>query len=125
MSKRFLIGWLCALSTLAACNNPTVPRGILPPDSMKVMLWDMFRADELAANDVAADSALSLKKQTEHYYGQVLFIHKTDTKTFSESYRYYQKDPALFKALMDSVYAYGERNANKPNRILQKPVRVE
>lgn len=116
---------LLVVAFFYGCNNSSVPRNILPPDSMKVMLWDMFRADELAANDVAADSTLSLKKQTENYYGQILFLHNTNSETFSKSYRYYQNDPALFKALMDSVYAYGERYVGKPERLLEKPVRAE
>jgi hypothetical protein len=85
-------------------------------NQMKVIVWDMFCADELFTEKQIRDTTL-YKKINERYkiYDAVFAIHNTSKKEFYRDYQYYLEHPDLLKTLMDSVQAYGLLQRNKVN----------
>jgi hypothetical protein len=88
---------------------------ILVPDTMKVVIWDMMKADELYSRLTAKDSISTTEKKKQlniRLYEEVFSIHHITRGSFDSSYFYYSSHPVLLKALLDSVDAYGTRQKN-------------
>jgi hypothetical protein len=89
---------------LLSCNRgEKVPAGILPKEKMQVLMWDMIRADELAAYRSSVDSSIKLLPASVSLYKSVFELHNITEKEFKESFRYYEAHPKLFKSVIDSL----------------------
>ncbi len=75
---------------------------------MKVLVWQMMQAGELASAQNTKDSVLLNRKSIEMFQ-QVLHINHSEKKDFYRSFQFYQDHPVLNKILFDSLHAYGER----------------
>lgn len=83
---------------------------ILSPETMKLVVWDMLRADEMAMSDNSKDTVRThFLQHSVHAYEQVFAIHHITKEQFYRSYKYYQERPDENKALLDSVLAFGNR----------------
>jgi Domain of unknown function (DUF4296) len=103
MRNWLLTGMLVMLLTGCKSRN-TVPRGVLPPDKMEAVMWDMMRADQFLVDYVFnRDTAKNNKTETLKLYQQVFAIHKIDKETFQQSFAYYQAHPDLLRSIMDSI----------------------
>lgn len=91
---------------------------ILSPDSMKVVMWDLLKIDEVYTRMVVKDTTLRQKKENIRLYEEVFALHHITRKQFDSSYRYYEAHPIEFKALLDSVDALSLRERNHPDRPL-------
>ena len=100
---------------LFSCSRSGVPRDIVEPEKMKLVLFDMVRADEFANNYVVNDSAKNKRDETFLLYEQVFRIHKINKEQFYKSYSYYQQNPDKNKALYDSINAYATRKKIAPS----------
>lgn len=114
--------WLLLLTVyllLAGCKSKSpVPSGILPPQEMKAVMWDMMRADQFLADYVfSRDSALNRYLESEKWYGKILAIHKVSQEEFKNSFTYYNAHPALMKDLMDSIAVFPDRSATYKPRL--------
>jgi Domain of unknown function (DUF4296) len=95
-----------------ACNNKGK---ILPVNTMKTIIWDLAMADELNNLYNLSDTVFLKKNGNYKNYQKVFYLHKITKKEFYKNYNHYQKNPVLFKELMDSVDAHGQREKNKQN----------
>ncbi len=109
---RWVFGWMILL--LLACSKSDVPKDVLPPEKMKVVLFDVIRADEFTTNFIANDSSANLKKSRSVLYDKVFRLHKTDKSTFYKSYNYYLNQPGKNKQLFDSLMMYAKQVREKP-----------
>lgn len=99
-----------------ACSFSPVPKGILPPDKMQKVVYDLIRIDEFISNFVVKDSTVDIKKKRSILYEQVFKVHNTTRKEFYASYKYYQQHPDIQKGLFDSLYEDINRNRNEVGR---------
>ena len=104
------------ICSLVACKNNSIPKDVLPEERMRSIMWDMLRADEYVMNTLARDSSRTVKQHLNEQYNKVFAIHKIQGTQFYKSYQYYQQDPILHKRLMDSVYAYGNRERQEAQK---------
>lgn len=105
MRNRLLI--IGILFFIAGCKSKSgVPSGVLAPEKMQVILWDMMRADQFLA-DYVLNKDTSLNKTTESlkYYQQIFAIHKISKEQFQHSFSFYKTHPILLKTIMDSIAA--------------------
>ncbi|GGH74601.1 hypothetical protein GCM10011379_37340 [Filimonas zeae] len=83
---------------------------VLKPEEMKLVMWDMLRADEVASLEGIKDTVPNnLLRHAVEKYGQVFAVHGITREQFYNSYRYYQEHPEEHKVLMDSLLAFGNR----------------
>jgi hypothetical protein len=113
MSRKWIIVLGICLIFLA-CKKTPKDQEILPINTMKLAMWDMMRADEWFTQTTLKDSLNLRKKENIQLYEQVFAIHGTTRKQFYNSYKYYETHPKEFKELMDSIYAYKEREKAPP-----------
>lgn len=88
---------------VVACSQNKMPADILPQPKMQAVLWDMMRADEFIVNYASKDSGYNVTEESLRLYEQVYSIHKTNKDQFKKSLTYYNREPGLFKAILDSL----------------------
>jgi len=94
------------LFAVACKNKNKVPNGIIPPDKMKMVMWDMIRADEFLTSFVLnSDSLQSKKSKSIRLYEQVFQIHHINKEIFQNSIAFYRVHPSMLKIMMDSLSA--------------------
>ena len=100
------------LAGSACISDNQVPSGLIQPEQMKSIVWDMIKAGEVAKYDTSLHKTDSLKDQATEMFQKVFAIHHTDREQFYKSYTYYLNHPDLNKALFDSVSSLAnvERN---------------
>ncbi len=116
---RGLLTILIGLIIFSACNaDRKIPDDIIPPDKMKLVVWDMLRAEQLAYTDTAIRRKPVFKDSVTRLYQQVFALYKIDKADFYKSYAYYEAHPDYNKLLLDSISAYAGR---KRNDLYQRP----
>lgn len=100
------------IGLMFSCSNGR--SGLLPPDTMKVVMWDMLKIDELYTHMVVKDSSQLRRKTNIRLYEEVFRLHNITREQFQKTYHYYESHPTEFKVLIDSVEAHAERERNKP-----------
>jgi hypothetical protein len=103
---KILSSGLIFFSVLVACKQA---KPGIELNKMKVIVWDMFTADEWYNEWQIKDSTAIKKKVNIGIYKQVLQNHNITKEQFYKSYDYYLAHPAEMKVLIDSVEAYGLR----------------
>lgn len=108
-----------SLALLGSCGNKNgLPEGVLKPEKMQEVLWDVIRADVFTADFIKKDSAKNASAENEKLQRQIFAIHKVTGKEFYTSYNYYKSNTADFKKIIDSMIAKAERkNIIKPQTL--------
>jgi hypothetical protein len=101
------------LAALWACGSPDVPSGVLPPDRMVSVLWDVVRADEIANHQYPADSVRLRFRRSTELYRSVFQLHGITDSQFRKSFRFYESHPERMKPLLDSLDARARRPEQK------------
>jgi len=115
--------YICFTVILIACSNSSLPKGILTPDKMENIVYDLLKADEYLSNFVSKDTSVNIKKQRGIFYGKIFKLYDTNRKEFYTSYAYYQQHPDIQKTLFDSISAKAGRGNTVSPRILPiKPI---
>lgn len=110
------------LVTSMGCKEKT-PSGILEPERMKAVLWDVIKADAFTNEFIKKDSSNDAVKENVKLQQQIFAIHKISKKEFYDSYGYYKTNTVLFKNMLDSMVVQAERDKNKPEII--KPLQAD
>ena len=110
--KFFFILLFCFLF-LFGCKNDNPDKKRLEINTMKLIMWDMLKADEWYIRKSLADSTLKKKREDIRLYEQVFLLHHITRKQYYYSYQYYEAHPVEFKVLIDSVDAFANREKEK------------
>ncbi|WP_363266291.1 DUF4296 domain-containing protein [Sediminibacterium sp.] len=95
-----------------SCRNET-KTAIIPVDSMKLIMWDMMKADEWFNRKIIQDTNAIRNKEDVKLYEMVFKIHGVSRERYFASYRYYEGRPVSFKRLLDSLDALSNRERLK------------
>ncbi|MEP6595838.1 MAG: DUF4296 domain-containing protein [Ginsengibacter sp.] len=105
---RVLFFLLCCSLFSCADKNKT-PSGIIRPKEMSGIMWDILRAQALAAEISRKDSSISIEAKTKVLTQKVFEIHNTTTSDFNKSYDWYLKNPGMLSIMFDSLYMQKQR----------------
>jgi len=103
---------------LSACGKgrTRIPKNVLGPDSMSVVLWDIMRADQYASNYVLRkDSTLDTLLVRTSFYRQIFDLHHTNKEEFKRSFEFYRSHPDILKRMMDSLSVRVAKQVVDPN----------
>jgi len=105
---------LFCLTIFFSCGNKNkIPPGILKPEKMQVVLWDVIKADAFTAEFIKKDSVKDAVQENLKLQQKIFAIHHISKEDFYTSYEYYKMNPDLFKIIMDSMMAKAERDKQK------------
>jgi hypothetical protein len=93
-----------------ACKSNPIDKNILPINSMKLVMWDILKADEWYTQTAIRDTLHIRLNENFQIYEQVYKIHHIAKQQFYSSYKFYETHPEQFKTLIDSVIAVGDRD---------------
>ena len=92
-----------ALVLCACSGTPSVPRGVMPPQKMEAVLYDVIRADETVDFLQISDSTYRIFSRRVALYDTVFQLHAIRKEDFQKSLRYYQGRPDLLKGILDDL----------------------
>ena len=99
------------LFLLTSCgNDEKIPAGILKPEKMQAVLWDVIKADAFTTGYIKNDSAKNAVEENLKLQQEIFTIHKVTKADFYNSYDYYKKNIGRFKIMLDSMIIQAERN---------------
>jgi len=98
-----------------ACSS--TPKYVLPVNTMKIVMFDMLKADDWYARILVGDTLMQRVKEDIPLYEQVFAVHKLTKKQFFDSYHYYEAHPIAYKELVDSLESYAN---NQKLKMLKK-----
>lgn len=102
MRRCFLL--IITVVIVIACNRGKVPSGILPPEKMEAVLWDMMRADILVTNYMMTKDPTTVRDTAvTKLYHTIYSLHSISEEKFNKSFLYYKAHPELLKQVMDSI----------------------
>lgn len=112
------------LVLLISCGNKDkIPPGILKPEKMQAVLWDVIKADAYTTEFIKNDTAKNAEVENIKLQQKIFAIHKITKADFYSSYDYYKTNTPLFKKMLDSMIAQAERNKNLEEK--RKPLEVQ
>ncbi len=104
-----------------SCNNKDgIPSGILKPDKMQAVFWDIMRAETYTAQYIKKDSTKNPIIENATLQQQIFATHHVTRLDFYESYRFYNVHAQLMRVLLDSITTIRERE--KYTILYSKPV---
>ena len=95
------IFYLIFIGFLFGCKQND--KGIISPDKMEKILWDLTQADIFTADFISKDSSKDLTKENLKLQLKIFSKNKTDRKSFYRSYDYYLQHEELLKPLLDTM----------------------
>jgi len=102
---------------LAGCSPKNkVPAGVLSPQTMRTIIWDLMRADEYVNSYLVSKNAAELKTERTILYEQIFRLHAVDQKKFQKSLTFYQARPDLLKIVTDSLRSDERRVMEEQNK---------
>lgn len=104
ITHTFLLGLL--LIGTAGCKSK-IPVGVMSPEEMKPVLFDVLVAEQINQTDTAALTRAHLRDSTTYDIRRVLAMHQVPESTYFKSLRFYEANPDLLKVLLDSTKSYG------------------
>jgi hypothetical protein len=123
--KRLPVFFIMILFAASCSNRSGIPAGIIPRDSMTVIMKEIIMVNEYSVAYVAKDS---MKKDkilaNQELLDGVFKIHHISRETFQNSLRFYDSRPDMNKIIFDSLSAYANRHRTDLYRPLkiQKPI---
>lgn len=104
---------LVVLSLLNSCGNKDkLPAGVLKPEKMQAVLWDVIKADVFTTDFIKKDSGRNAEAENLKLQQQIFAIHKITRADFYDSYDYYKGNTVEFKKIVDSMVVQAERKKN-------------
>ena len=100
---RFFLFISLIFFTVGCIQDKKIPKGVLPQNEMRKIMWDLIRADAYVSAFIMKDSTKDQKTESAILYEKIFDIHSTTRETFKKSLAFYESRPDLFKAISDSL----------------------
>ena len=84
-------------------GDKKIPRGIIPQNEMRKIMWDLMRADAYVADFIMKDSTRNKKTESAILYEEIFAMHSTTKEEFIKSRDFYLGRPDLLKVITDSL----------------------
>ncbi len=108
--NRIIYFIFCAVFIFSCSSKDRTPSGIIQPEAMKIILWDVMSAQFMAQEVAKGDSLISIVAETKALTQKVFKIHKITSADFDKSYDWYIKHPDVMKRIFDSLYTQKQRS---------------
>ena len=114
---RYCLIFLFGIILISCGSKNKIPSGILSPEKMQVVLWDVLRVDAFSHDFQIKDTTKNVVEENAKMQQQVFALHKVTKEEFYSSYDYYKAHTELMKGMLDSMINKANRDRGKVNRI--------
>lgn len=111
---RFFLFINLLILSFGCIRNNKIPKDVIPQNEMRLIMWDLMRADAYVNDFVMKDSTLDKKTESAKLYEKIFVIHATTQEIFKKSLAFYQSRPDLFKVISDSLKTDEKRSQQYP-----------
>lgn len=87
---------------LCSCSSE-IPKDVLPPQKMEVVLYDVIRADEWVDFARLSDSTFNRFSKRTALYDSVFRLQGINKEDYRKSLNFYQSRPDLLKEIWQSL----------------------
>lgn len=108
---RILHVLLIAVFFIACSQSEKIPEGIVQPEQLKQVFFDLYLADAVNTERKLRDSSLQLQFENKRDFLRVLQLHGLNRDKFQKSFDYYKQHPQLLKRVTDSLAAFAARRS--------------
>ena len=108
-----LMALLLTMAIISCGSGEKVPKDVLEPRKMERVMTDILMAESFSESYLLLDTT---KKRDEWFTGElnkVLAINHITQDQFRKSMNFYKSRPDIFKVIIDSINAKGQRNRDK------------
>jgi len=102
------------------CKHNSPNKQQIPFEKMKVVVWQLMKADELYTRKSVTDSTWRVSKKNVEFYLQIFQLNKVDRVQFYQQLDALAAQPNDFKILMDSVEQLSKREKNETFEAIKK-----
>lgn len=114
------LSFFLMLAFLLSCGNKSEQEsGILKPDKMQAVLWDVIRADAFTTEYIKKDSSKNDVEENLKLQQQIFAIHHVSKEDFYKSFEYYKRNSGLLKPIMDSMVNQADKKQTNKTKPLQ------
>lgn len=117
---RFLLFIFPVIFYISCIRDNKIPKGILPQNEMRKVMWDLMRADAYVSEVIMKDSTCNKQAESAILYEKVFGIHNTTKETFLKSMAFYESRPDLLKLVMDSLRS-DEKKVQEYQNYIKRP----
>jgi Domain of unknown function (DUF4296) len=108
--KRLIIFFL-VVSQAACSNRSSIPKGIIPLDTMQKVMKEMILAGEYSVQYISKDTLKQDKVKANQDLMETIFsVHHISATDFKNSLSFYESRPDLNKIIFDSIAADANRH---------------
>jgi hypothetical protein len=105
---------VAALLFLLACGRQDdIPADVLPGERMGNVLFEITMAEAFLENYVFRDSTVKRDSALRRELETVLQANRISQESFRKSYAWYKQHPAVFRVVVDTMYARSQRSQEK------------
>src|SRR5215218_8460548 len=108
-----------------SCAGESVPKGVLTPEKMQTVLYDLVRAEEFVDFSSIHDSTYKAFSKRSALYDSISNIHSITKETFQRSWQYYQGRPDLLKKILESLSSKTDTAIIRRNTTIKKAIRKD
>ncbi len=109
---------------LASCGSKNdIPKGVLKPEKMQLVLFDMIRADNFVFDYVTKDSSKKTEVELAKLQQKVFEIYKISRADYYKSFEFYKAHPNIMEPMLDSLINSTTRN--KYQRTMGRPAAIK
>lgn len=108
-----VVALLLMFAIISCGSGDKVPKDVLDPRKMERVMTDILMAESFSESYLLLDTT---KKRDEWFTGElnkVLAINHITQDQFRKSMDFYKSRPDIFKVIVDSINAKGQRNRDK------------
>ena len=113
---------LIACFFISCDSKNKIPAGVLKPDKMRAVLWDVIRVEAFTTGFIKKEAAMNVDVQNATLQQKVFAVHKVSKETFYKSYVFYKSNRQLFKPILDSLISAANRQ--RPTNIKISPIQL-
>ena len=85
-----------------------MPSGVLKPDKMQGVLWDILRTEAFTAQFIKTNNI----EENARLQKKVFAMHQVSKEDFYQSFNYYKAHAGMMKMMLDSMISKAGREAN-------------
>ncbi|MEY2916451.1 MAG: hypothetical protein RIS73_165 [Bacteroidota bacterium] len=100
---------LCTFFLFSCENKNSIPSGILKPQKMEIVLWDILCADVFAFDFIKKDTLKNPELENVILQQKIFAVHKISKEEFYKSYEFYKAHPNIMQPMLDSLISKATR----------------
>jgi len=100
---RYILSIIFCAFLFACGHRENIPPGILPPEKMTNLIFDLSRVDDYATRFLVSKSQEERSTESIRMYQGIFALNGTDKEAFQKSLQYYKDHPESLRPVFDSL----------------------